>query len=242
MSQLQATPPPTFATTTAFGVYLKTSKPEFMEIAAAAGLDFVRIDLQHGSADAARVAALIAAARRWQLDVGVRLPKDPAVTASILALGVDSVTFPGVQSAAEAVDLVNWCAGRAGLISVQIETRRGMEQVNEIARVDGVDVLHCGRADLARSLGLVADEQRAAQLDAAEDSILLAAAAAGKRGAMHWPPGAGNLERIQRWVADGIAWLTLGADTQILRSALTQRFELASGHAADAQQPTKEPK
>ena len=181
---------------------------------------------------------LIAAAKRSRISVGVRLPKDFGLTKSILAIGVDSVTFPGVESGAEAADLVGWCTGGSATISMQIETRRGLEHAPEIARVDGVDVLHCGRSDLARSLELPKEGRNNSTLDAAEDSILIAAAHAGKLGAMHWPPGADNLDRVRRWVTDGIAWLTLGAETQILRAALSKRFHQASGHSPNTNKST----
>jgi 2-keto-3-deoxy-L-rhamnonate aldolase RhmA len=92
--------------------------------------------------------------------------------------GAAGVVAPQVQSAREArrfVERVKRADPRA-LAVVMIETRRGLENAEEIARVPGVDAVFIGPHDLSLSLGLSKDDPRFA---AALSRIEAAARAAG---------------------------------------------------------------
>lgn len=113
----------------------------------------------------------------------VRVPWNDSVQIKrILDIGVDGVMVPMVETAAEARELVKAtryppegnrgiAAGRAAdyglkfeeyvrnadgsiLTIVQIETKRGLDNVGEIGAVDGIDALFVGPADLSGSLGV----------------------------------------------------------------------------------------
>jgi 4-hydroxy-2-oxoheptanedioate aldolase len=139
-------------------------------------LDLVWIDLEHGALDAADVPALAVAARAAGAAALARLPcADAPALAAVLDSGVDGVVAPQVESAAQARRLVERLRhpprgtrgfaarraqgyGRAGgapdpLCLVQIESAAGLEAVEEIAAVDGVDALVVGCADLALAVG-----------------------------------------------------------------------------------------
>ncbi|KIL85275.1 hypothetical protein FAVG1_11706 [Fusarium avenaceum] len=67
------------------------------------------------------------------------------------------------------------------MIFVQIESRKGVENVEEIATVDGIDMLFIGPNDLASSLGYVAfDHAMTLEVQQATQRILKATLAAGK--------------------------------------------------------------
>jgi len=113
----------------------------------------------------------------------VRVPwNDPVRIKRVLDIGVDGVMVPMVETAREARDLVEAtqyppegirgiAAGRAAdyglhfeeyvrnangsiLTIVQIETETGLENVGNIAAVEGIDALFVGPADLSGSLGV----------------------------------------------------------------------------------------
>ncbi|KAK6064487.1 2,4-dihydroxyhept-2-ene-1,7-dioic acid aldolase [Seiridium cupressi] len=73
------------------------------------------------------------------------------------------------------------------IVSVQIESRQGVENVEDIAKVDGLDVLLIGPFDLAKQMGAVrgGDEH-----EAAIQRILKAAKSAGKKAAIFCTDGA----------------------------------------------------
>lgn len=110
---------------------------------------------------------------------------DPVRIKRVLDMGVGGVMVPMVETADEAnavVDAVRYppagsrgiAGGRSSrygmdlqervesggeelLTVVQVETERGLANVEEIVAVDGVDVAFVGPADLSASLGLFAD-------------------------------------------------------------------------------------
>ena len=71
------------------------------------------------------------------------------------------------------------CANEQACAIVQIETPKGVEQARAIARVDGVDCLFVGPADLSFGLGHPGDLEHP-RVRAALDEVLAAAAEAGK--------------------------------------------------------------
>lgn len=120
--------------------------------------------------------------------------------------GADGIMVPGVESGEVAAQVAAWCRyppdgsrGMHGLtagsdharvggpalapwangriaVMVQVETRRGLDQVDAIAAAPGVDLVFHGPSDLAVSLGI---ERRSPEAFAARRRILDAARAAG---------------------------------------------------------------
>lgn len=92
-------------------------------------------------------------------------------------------SFPGVNPGAEYDDQAN-----ASLtVCVQIESRPGVENVEKIAAVDGIDVLFIGPFDLAKQMNVTRGGE---EHEAAIQRILKAAHGAGKKAAIFckWPP------------------------------------------------------
>ncbi|CAL5868574.1 uncharacterized protein PFLUO_LOCUS2801 [Penicillium psychrofluorescens] len=72
-------------------------------------------------------------------------------------------------------------ANESVMVIVQIETRQAVENCEEIARVDGVDMLFVGPNDLASSMGYFAfDHGQIAEVQHASQRVLDAAKSAGK--------------------------------------------------------------
>lgn len=119
-------------------------------------------------------------------DTIVRVPwNDPVRLKRVVDIGVAGVMVPMIDNAEEARSLVEsiryppeGIRGIAGsratgygrnfeeyvanangsiLTIAQIETRKGLENAEEIANVDGIDALFVGPADLSGSLGLFAE-------------------------------------------------------------------------------------
>lgn len=236
---------------TALGMYVKTAAPEAVAVAGAAGLDFVRVDAYHGSMGPETTAGLLRAAYAAGVTPAVRLPKEPFAIMSALENGAQQVTFPAVNFAAEAARLASWCrlpprgereasrplftlgasaaeyrrwAEEELLVSVQVESATGLANLAEIVAVEGVDMIQCGRADLALSLGIRGGFTDPRVLEA-EARVVETALAAGKLVSMHFPPGAGMVESARAWLARGIACLTIGGDTQLLDAAVRERLD-----------------
>src|SRR5438105_1865150 len=87
---------------TAFGMYVKLPAPGIVDLAAKAGLDFVRIDMFHGAVTSETLDLLVAAAYTYGLTPTVRVENDPAAVRAAIERGAMGVTIPGVESTDEA--------------------------------------------------------------------------------------------------------------------------------------------
>jgi 2-keto-3-deoxy-L-rhamnonate aldolase RhmA len=182
-------------------------------------------------------------------DTVVRVPwNDPVRIKRVIDIGVAGVMVPMIGSAEEAQQLVDalryppeGIRGIAGsratgygqnmeeyvatandsiLTIAQIETEVGLENVREIAEVDGIDALFVGPADLSGALGIFA-EWDSEEFQNAVDRVLAAGEAADV------PVGTltVDLEGIEATVADGFDFLIAGKDTTQMMETTEEAIE-----------------
>lgn len=240
---------------TAVGMYVRLPTPGIVELAGQAGLDFVRIDLYHGGLSLEAAEDLMRAAYSVGLTPTVRVQHDPGTIQAVIERGAMGITVPGINSIAEARAVVDaarqpprgkrpsgrplrtlgvsaaeyrrW-ADEELVVSVQVESREGVEAIEEIVAIDGLDMVQSGRSDLALSLGIPGQTTHRDVL-AAEERIFEAARRAGKWVSLHFPPGSTSLDEARAWADRGVQCITLGSDTQIMFDAIRQRTRGARG-------------
>ena len=152
------------------GLWLTFLSPFGLELAGGCGAEWVGIDVQHGDLELTDVAPL---ARVSPVPVLVRLAShDEAQLARVLDAGVEGVIVPAVESADQAGELVRAACfpprgrrsrglARAALLGPSdqplllpmVETRAGLDHLDDILGVDGVDGIFLGPYDLTLSLG-----------------------------------------------------------------------------------------
>jgi len=219
-------------------------------LAAAAGAEFVLLDLEHTGYSLERMRAVVAAARASEITVLVRVP-DAAydLIARTLDLGAHGVMVPAVESADEARLIADSAhfppRGRRGfglihrsdwssdglpemirrldadtIVLAQIETAAGVDAVEEIAAIDGIDLLWIGHFDLTTSLG-IPGEFTSPRFEAAVDRVLAAGRASGT------PVGilAGTAAEAARHVARGFGAVAVGLDAWLYEDALRDGIE-----------------
>lgn len=153
-------------------------------IAHHAGAEFLVIDQEHSGFGAERVKDIVEGSRSTGIVPLVRVPDARYhLMAQVLDAGALGVIVPMVEDIAEARRIVDWVTYPPGgsrgfglmhrddheaggvaatmrkandqqLIVGQIETRSGLEDVEAIAALDGIDVLWVGHFDLTASLGI----------------------------------------------------------------------------------------
>jgi 2-keto-3-deoxy-L-rhamnonate aldolase RhmA len=178
-------------------------------LTAAAGAEFTLFDLEHSGYGIDRMGTVLAAARSADTVPFLRVPDAHYdLIARGLDIGALGVMVPTVESADEARLIASAArfppVGRRGfglllrdewepggvpatlekanaetIVLVQIETAAGLGSVEEIAAVDGIDVLWIGHFDLTASLGIPGDFSNRRYHEAV-DRILAAGAGAGK--------------------------------------------------------------
>ena len=238
-----------------FGTFLGTASPVAAEICAASGVDWVLLDLEHGSGGEEQALSVVPAAASYGVPTLVRAESTARIrTGRLLDLGAGGVMFPRIDGPADADDAVRHLRyppdGDRGVATynrmcrfgldrdalaradsevlgiVQIETRGAVESVEEIAALDGVDVLFVGPQDLSYALGAPGDRTAPAFVDAL-DRVLHAARAAGKAAGLLVPDGATAASLAD----EGWQFLAVGSDGVLLATAVSNEM-----HAARRQQ------
>ena len=103
------------------------------------------------------------------------------------------------------------------MCAVQIETREALAAVDEIAAVDGVDVVFVGPVDLANALGIEGPPD-SPELLAAASSVAAAAEAHGKTAGVL----VGNLTQLEAYRDAGFRFLGCNSDGGLLVSAVSR--------------------
>lgn len=176
-------------------------------------------------------------------DTIVRVPwNDHVRLKRVLDIGIDGVMVPMIDTAAEARELVDAMRyppeGSRGIASgrateygeqfteyvenangsfttiAQIESREGLENVDKIAAVEGIDALFVGPADMAGALG-VFGENDPDELIEAMNRVIEAATAAGIAVGTLTIDTDAVADRIER----GFDFLIVGKDTAALADA-----------------------
>lgn len=174
-------------------------------VMAAAGLDYVVVDLQHGGGTERDLPALTAAIGRAGTTPLARVRyAHPADIGRALDLGCAGVIVPNVDSAEQAGAAAGACrfppAGyRSGggvlaspggpLCLIMVESRAAMADLDQTLALDGVDGIYVGPRDLSYSLGCAFSPDDAV-LRPALEQIWAACRAAGKPVGVHSTDGA----------------------------------------------------
>src|SRR3990170_1993429 len=171
------------------GAFQRIPAPGVTELCAAAGFDFVILDMEHTPISEERVGELVRAAEAVGIPAIVRVPsRDPVGVSRVLETGCVGIQVPLVRSAAEAEEIVRATRyaphGTRGLASPR-QTRYGMAMSiaewvrTSVDAVLGVDVVFVGLTDLSADLGVPGDLAHP-DVAAAVDAALAAAQTAGK--------------------------------------------------------------
>lgn len=165
----------------------------------------------------------------------------------MLEAGAQGIMYPRCESEAEAATVVSWAkfaplgkrgfdganadmpylsmpcerylsaANQETFLIVQIEQPDALERVEQIAAVDGVDVLMLGPADLSIQLGIPGQVNHEL-LRRAKQRIAAAAAKAGK----HWGCPAGSAQQAEELLAMGARIIFYRSDIRAIAMALEQ--------------------
>src|SRR5215204_6523829 len=194
------------------GTFVGTASAVAAEVCAAAGVDWVLLDLEHGAGGEEQVGPVVLAAGAYGVPTVVRVESAERIRLGRvldLAAALRHLRYPpdgdrGVATYNRACrfGLDPAALDRANnevLAVVQIESARAVEQVEEIAALDGVDVLFVGPRDLSHDLGVPGDVQAPRYLEAL-DRVRNAAQRFGKGCGLLVPNGAAAAEkRAQGW-------------------------------------------
>jgi 4-hydroxy-2-oxoheptanedioate aldolase len=216
-----------------YGAWSVISSALSVRLLAAAGLDYVVIDLQHGEAAELCLPGLTSAIRLAGATPVARVRHaHPADIGRALDLGCAGVIVPNVDSAAQARQVAGAVryppAGyrsAGGVLAagepfclVMAESAAAVAGLDDTLAVDGVDGLYVGPGDLSLSLGCAPDPDDPV-LDRALRRVWAACAAAGKPVGVHATDG----RTARRYREAGCTLITTAVDaTAITRDTAAQ--------------------
>ncbi|MDL4915866.1 MAG: 4-hydroxy-2-oxoheptanedioate aldolase [Enterobacterales bacterium endosymbiont of Blomia tropicalis] len=234
------------------GLWLGLANSYSAEVVAGAGFNWLLIDGEHAPNDVRSVLGQLQAIAPYKSHPVVRPPwNDAVIIKQLLDTGAQTLLIPMVQTAQDAQHAVKACryppngvrgvgsalarasrwnrvpdyllhADKQICLLVQIETRQGVENLDEILAVEGVDGVFIGPADLSADMGFTGNPAHPA-VQAVIDTCIEKILAAGKA------PGIlmANESLAQRYLERGALFVAVGVDTTLLArsaEALAARF------------------
>lgn len=223
------------------GTFVKTPSPIIVEVLANSGLDFLILDAEHSPFGREALDLCIMTARLKGCPVLVRVPEmSPSAILNALDLGATGVVVPHLISAQQAEELVKMCHYGAGgrgyagstraadygtvpisthlaysaaqtVIIGQIEDPAGVEAIDEIAAVPGLDCLFIGRVDL--TIGYEATSPQDPVVEAAVKRVCEAAGAANQALGMFLP----NMTEVPRFLDSNVSLFAMASEHQMIR-------------------------
>ncbi|GGC28863.1 2,4-dihydroxyhept-2-ene-1,7-dioic acid aldolase [Brevibacterium sediminis] len=230
---------------TTIGSFAGLGSTMAIEVLAAAGLDWILVDLEHGGGSEDGIGNAVAAAGGYGAGTFVRVETPDRIRIGrALDAGAAGVMLPRVDSADEVATIIphvhypplgdrgvatynrslRWGMDKDALQTsdsevitiVQIETTGALAEVDEIASIDAVDVLFVGPLDLSYALGVPLDFTAPAFLDALE-AVVAAARKHGKSaGILSADAGVASTRAGQ-----GFTFLPVGSDSTLLADTAT---------------------
>lgn len=225
------------------GVWANLLDPRVAHAVARADVDWVCIDQQHGYATGSDALELVAAVRAAGRHALVRVSWNrPETIGRALDVGADGVIVPMVESAADARAAVaatryapegrrSWGGSRSPVAPnandpaatnastaclVMVESPAAVEQVEEIAAVEGVDGVFLGPFDLSIALGMpiheLVDEH-------GESPVLRRVVAACRRNGIAAGAYGGTLDRSVALRAHDFTMLAVTSDDALVAQA-----------------------
>ena len=224
------------------GLWVSLADAYCIEIVAGSGFDWLLIDGEHSPNDPITVLPQLQAAAPYPVTAIVRPAwNDKVLIKRYLDVGAQSLLIPYVQTdeeAAEAVAAIRYPtrgvrgvagvtrASRFGRVAdyakraeeelcllVQIETRQGLDNLEKIARTDGIDGVFIGPADLAAGLGHLGDVAHAEVQSAIKEAIARIKACGKPAGIL-----SADETQVRRYIEWGTTFTAVGLDAAILKS------------------------
>ena len=233
------------------GTFVGTGSPGTAEVCAAAGLDWLVLDLEHGAGGEEQVAAVVPVTAAYGVPTVVRVETSERIRLGrVLDLGAAGVMLPRLENVADVRQAVTHMrypprgdrgvatynracrfgldvaaldtADESVLTVVQIESGLAVQRADDIAALDGVDVLFVGPRDLSHDLGVPGDVTADAFVRAL-DTVQKAAARHGKACGLL----VGDGESAARRRAEGWTFVAIGSDSALLAQAISHHSRQA---------------
>mgnify|MGYP003344980743 CR=1 FL=1 len=235
-----------------YGTFIGLASSVAVEVAAIAGLDWVLLDLEHGAGGEAQVGPTVVASGGYGVPTLVRVEsKERIRIGRALDAGAAGIMVPRIENADEVREVVKHMStppfGDRGVATynrsarwgkdleffkepskatciIQIETLSSLENVEEIASVEGIDILFIGPADLSFALGVPRDFKNPKFIAALEQVVAACNKAKIAAGILTF-----NAEMAVEMKKMGFKFIAISGDSTFLAGAITSALDQVKG-------------
>lgn len=231
------------------GLWVNAVSPIMAEITATAGYDWLLFDGEHGPNTTADLLYQLMAIQPYKSHGIVRpLEGTRANIKQVLDLGAQTLLIPMVESAEQAEeiyksmcyapkgyrgvgasvarsgrwnrlpDYMEYCENELCLL-VQVESRKGIENLDEIASVEGVDGVFFGPADLSTDMGYLGDASVPEVMEVMERSVKRVCELGKAAGTL-----AVNVDVAKKFIEWGATFVAVGSDVLLYNEAVDNRL------------------
>lgn len=239
------------------GLWLSLGTAASAEIGGTAGFDWLLADGEHGPNNALTIAEQLRAAEPYPVSFVARARDGSGASIGpLLDAGVQSIMVPKVEDAAQAEAIVRQLhyppAGERGVavgsvrasrwgaiedymsqaaeqlcLIVQVETRKGLDELSRLAAVPGIDGIFIGPNDLAAALGHPGEPSHPNVEAAIADAVSMLASAGKPAGIL-----VRSIKDGARYAALGCRFIAVGSDAGTLARGLRELARDARGAMA----------
>jgi 4-hydroxy-2-oxoheptanedioate aldolase len=228
------------------GLWHSLSSHLAVEILADSGFDWILIDTEHAPNEVPMVLAQLQAMSGAAAHAVVRPAwNDQVIIKRLLDVGAQSLLIPYVETEEEAKRAVQSTryppegfrgfasqarASRYGRIKgyhaaanaeicllLQVETKRGLENLERIARVEGVDGVFVGPGDLSAALGYLGEPNHPEVVKTIDEAIRRIKDAGSVPGIL-----SGDAQLAQHYIEQGCLFAAVGSDIGLLANGAEQ--------------------
>ena len=234
------------------GTWVSMPDPSIVEFAKAAGFDFIRIDNEYAPLDIGVIAQMIRVANILDIPVIVRISRMEDISI-LVSCGADGIMIPdgtlarakevihrakyapigkrSVASGCRAVSVSDLSfkeyhqkANKYISVIIQIEDPQGMAEIDDILKLEGVDMIGSGRSDISQIMGVPGEKQHPKVIEF-EDTIIKKTLESGKIPMLHVSDKTDCDVLMQK----GVFAMVYGSDEDFLQKAMHSAVQKMKG-------------
>lgn len=226
------------------GIFSKTNDPMIVEAVGKSGMDFIILDNEHGPNSIRELLPLVMASKLTGMSPVVRVGELSQIEIQrTLDLGIDAIQIPQINTRDDALKVIEFCKyfplGKRGVcryvrpadyslkdkkqyfaeqnevaIIIHIEGKEGLEAIDDIISVAGLDVIFIGPYDLSQSLGIPGEVENPILLDEIKKIVDKC-----KAKNMHVGIFTENVEGARKYIDMGVKYISYSVDVGIIATS-----------------------
>ena len=232
---------------TVLGPFSRSCDPAFVEICGYSGFDFIILDIEHGPNNIYTLQNLIRGAQVANIAPIVRVSNVNEEIFHALDIGAAGIQVPQITTAEQAKEVIKFAnfqpdgyrgvcrfvrsakyssinklgyfkSANENIVILQIEGKEGLDNIESIINVKGIDILFIGPYDLSQSLGLLGQVEHPLVERRMKEIIEICNKIGVITGTF-----CDTIENAKKWQSAGIQYVSYSTDVGIFYETCSER-------------------